>query len=235
MRQLRIAVRIIRRYPPRTDRPWRDPEARRDPLRILLAEMMLIRTKSRQAARIYREILQLSPKALRDRDRLRGILRGLGLRHRVEGILAALDRLEERNYRVPEDFEELRKIPHVGRYVASAVLCFAFGKPTAPVDSNIIRFTARFFGLPAPHPTHPPPSHLRLWSRACELPEVREDPADFFARLLDFCIDICAPAPRCGDCPLRKRCPYPAGSGKKPRRIASAKRNAASGGKASPI
>ncbi|WP_322794655.1 hypothetical protein [Thermoflexus sp.] len=234
--RLQWAARRIAKLPVREDRPWRDPEARRDPLRILLAEMMLIRTKSRQAARIYREIAALPNEALRDAERMRGLLAGLGLRHRAEGILAALRHLEERGYRVPDDPEALRRIPYVGRYIASAVLCFAFGKPIPPVDSNIIRFTARFFGLPAPHPSHPPREHLELWTRACRLPTIRRDPPGFFARLLDFTIDICAPRPRCGICPLRRRCPYPKKSPlKKERRMASAKRRAGSGGKASPI
>jgi len=225
------AVRRIARRPVREDRPWRSAEARRDPLRILLAEMMLIRTRHRQAARVYAEIMRLPPEGLRDAERLRHLLVGLGLRHRAEGILSALRHLERRGWRVPEDPEELRRIPYVGRYIASAVLCFAFGKPVPPVDSNIIRFTARFFGLPAPHPSHPTPAHQALWERACRLAPVRRDPAGFFARLLDFCIDVCAPRPRCGICPLQARCPFP----KKQRRMASAKRRAGSGGKASPI
>lgn len=193
----------------RSDRPWRDPDVRRDPLRVLLAELMLIRTKARQAARIYEKILHLSPEELRDADRMRTLLAGLGLRHRAEGILAALDHLAKRGYRVPDDFDELLQIPYVGRYIASAVLCFAFGRPVPPVDSNIIRFTSRFFGLPTRHPTHPTADQLRLWAQACGLPEVRTDPGGFFAKLLDFCIDICAPTPRCDVCPLRKDCPYP--------------------------
>jgi A/G-specific adenine glycosylase len=232
VRRLLWVVRRIARLPVREDRPWRGPEARRDPLRVLVAEMMLIRTKHRQAARVYEAFMRLPPEALRDAGRLRALLEGLGLRRRAEGILAALRHLEERGGRVPDDPEALRRIPYVGPYVASAVLCFAFGRPTPPVDSNVVRFTVRFFGLPAPHPSHPPPAHRDLWERACRLAPVRRDPAGFFARLLDFCIDVCAPRPRCGTCPLRARCPYP---GRRRNRTASAKRRAATGGKASPI
>ena len=213
-------VRHIARLPAREDRPWRSAEARRDPLRILLAEMMLIRTKHKQAARVYAELTRMSPEDLRDSGRLKDLLAGLGLRHRADGILSALRYLGERKGRVPDDPEELMRIPYVGRYITSAVLCFAFGKPVPPIDSNIIRFTTRFFGLPAPHPSHPTRAHQSLWESACRLAAVRRDPAAFFARLLDFCIDTCSPRPRCETCPLRARCPYPTRrtSGGRPRR-----------------
>jgi endonuclease-3 len=46
---------------------------------------------------------------------------------------------------VPEKREDLLKIPHVGSYIASAVLSLGFDHAYAMVDTNVIRIYSRIF------------------------------------------------------------------------------------------
>ena len=48
------------------------------------------------------------------------------------------------NGRVPENFEELEKLPGVGHKTASVVMSQAFGHPTFPVDTHIHRLAQRW-------------------------------------------------------------------------------------------
>ena len=44
---------------------------------------------------------------------------------------------------MPSTEEELRALPGIGAYTAAAVACFAFGRPTVVVDTNVRRVLAR--------------------------------------------------------------------------------------------
>lgn len=235
-KRLRTAIRKLIKSlgvsTPGLQLPWRDPPYSDDPLRVLLAELMLIRTKHKQVARIFTAIRDLGAQRLSDPARLRPVLLRLGLKHRARGIEDVLGWLAHRGYRIPDTRAELKEIPYVGDYIASAVLCFAFGKSEPVVDSNVIRFTERFFCLRGRDATHPSTAQMDLWEKIAQTPEVASDPRTFFRSLLDFCITVCAPVPRCPECPLLETCPFPA---KKLIKIRSANRKAASGGNASPI
>src|SRR3989440_6845100 len=47
--------------------------------------------------------------------------------------------------KLPDDPEELIKLPGIGRYTAGAVACFAFEKPVPAVDTNVRRVLLRVF------------------------------------------------------------------------------------------
>lgn len=50
---------------------------------------------------------------------------------------------DEYDSRVPDDFDELVKLPGVGRKTANVVLNVAFGRPTIAVDTHIFRVSNR--------------------------------------------------------------------------------------------
>ena len=48
---------------------------------------------------------------------------------------------------MPNDFEELKKLPGIGDYTASAISAIAFNKPIIPLDGNIERVLKRILNL----------------------------------------------------------------------------------------
>src|SRR5207244_12330349 len=57
---------------------------------------------------------------------------------------------------LPDDPDELIKLPGVGRYTAGAVASFAYEKPVPAVDTNVARVIRRvFFGTDASRISHP--------------------------------------------------------------------------------
>lgn len=68
---------------------------------------------------------------------------------------------------VPADLTALMKLPGVGRYTASAVLCFCHRRDVALVDGNIIRILDRVFSIRSRKSR--PHEDLALWAVAAEL------------------------------------------------------------------
>ena len=53
------------------------------------------------------------------------------------------------NGRLPNNFEELKKLPGVGDYTASAISAIAFNEPIIPLDGNIERVLQCILNLKA--------------------------------------------------------------------------------------
>ena len=89
----------------------------------------------------------------------------------------------------PRTPEELRMLPGIGPYTASAVACFAFDAQLTTVDVNARRVLARALGRDdAP----PPTGRAWEWNQA----------------LFDLGATVClARIPRCERCPLAEGCP----------------------------
>lgn len=79
------------------------------------------------------------------RERIEGFIRPIGLSATKSRNVAALsERLEsEFGGEVPRDRDSLMSLPGVGRKTANVVLNVAFGEPTMPVDTHILRISPR--------------------------------------------------------------------------------------------
>ena len=113
------------------DFPWRRPGL--SPWQALLVEMCLHRTKAEQVARIADELLTLgeTPASfLSNTKKLAPGLASLGLHWRSANLTSAAEFVgDQLAGQVPDNWQELKAIPGVGDYIASAVLCFAFRSP----------------------------------------------------------------------------------------------------------
>jgi len=187
--------------------PWRET---RDPYRVLMAEVMLRRTRADQVKPVYEVLFKKYPDAESmanaNGNNLRRILYPLGLRWRVPAFRKiARAVLQKFGGRVPNSRQELTSLPGVGDYVAGAVLSIAFGKKEWMVDSNIVRVLKRYFGLNTSKEGRRD-KHIvklgRIYSSAC-------NPRDANLAILDFAALICIPRnPRCPSCPIRNSCSY---------------------------
>ena len=182
--------------------PWRRPDL--NPWQVLLVEMCLHRTKAEQVARIADELLSLgeTPASfLSNSKKLAPRLASLGLHWRSANLASAAEFVSDHlTGEVPDTWQELTAIPGVGDYIASAVLCFAFGRPSVLMDTNTVRIARRLLG-------DPDLPNWRLRLALHELAGPAGTDVEWNQALLDLGALVCtARAPKCDACPVRASC-----------------------------
>lgn len=188
--------------------PWRNTS---NPYHVLVAEMMLQRTRADQVKPVYEKFVHAYPDiqstAKASLRELKGLLWPLGLHGRaVVFRQMARDVSEMFRGEVPADRHQLLRITGVGEYIAGAVLSFAFGSREWIVDANVVRVLTRFTGL-APSRGEPRRSQAMI-KLAQEYCRTRSSRSANLA-LLDHAALICRPqSPSCDVCPLRQRCAF---------------------------
>lgn len=94
---------------------------------------------------LYEKYPSIEALAKADPDDIEQIVRPCGLgRSKARDISACMRMLmEQYDGRVPDDFDELLKLPGVGRKSANLVVGDVFGKPAIVTDTHCIRLTNR--------------------------------------------------------------------------------------------
>jgi A/G-specific adenine glycosylase len=185
--------------------PWRET---RDPYPVLLAEVLLHRTRASQVVPLFERVLDMYPDvpllAAAPLGQLHVLLYAAGLRWRVDLLHEMAVAIMERfGGRIPESEDDLLSLPGVGHYIASAVRCFALGKPDAILDTNTVRVIGRVFAM-AVNDSSRRSSRFRHALQPLVDPE---QPREFNFALLDLAAAICTPKdPRCEVCPLLPFC-----------------------------
>lgn len=127
---------------------WRENTT---PYRVFISEVLLKRTTSKAADRVFNKFLELFPdiESLYKADIgiIEGILRPIGLyKQRAKGLKeTAKVVVEEYGGEFPKEYASLLKIPHIGPYTAGAILSIGEGIPAPMVDSNVYRVISRAF------------------------------------------------------------------------------------------
>lgn len=191
--------------------PWRQRGV--SPFAILETEMLLRQTQAAAVSKLWYDFTSRYPDAVTlagaNKKRLLDQLSILGLgQQRTSALIKAATWLvEHHNGQVPVSKEELLKVPHIGAYVANAVLCFAYGQKVEVVDTNILRFFARYYGLNVKPDIRRNPE---IWAIAkSALPEQGSETKQHNYGLLDFTAAICkARNPLCRICPLSSSCQW---------------------------
>lgn len=187
--------------------PWRETD---DPFRVLIAELMLTRTKADQVRMVYTRLFEEYPdiKSLAEADdqKVQKILYPLGLKWRLPAIPLVARELRDRfQCRVPKAREELKTLTGVGEYVAGAVASIAYNKSEWIVDNNIVRLFRRYFGVR----TSKEGRRDRHVKKMAEIYVSEGSPRQDNLALLDFTALICTPRnPPCHFCPLISTCCY---------------------------
>lgn len=192
------------------DFPWRHTS---DPFEILLAEKLLQQTAARvEVVAAYNKLLfhYGTPKGCAESDltSLVEIIQPLGLPQRAKDIIDFSRVIVEQHHGlVPGTINELMDLPGVGDYIARAVLCFAYDRCIALVDTNIARWLFRVFDMQGNSPQNPARNRL-LIAMAQEMVN-ESNPRDYHFALLDLCALICTSRnPKCKLCPLCDLCVY---------------------------
>ncbi len=129
--------------------PWRQT---RDPYKIWISEVMLQQTTVPAVIPYYEKWLSQFPDVQTlSAAPLRQVLKawqGLGYYQRAKNLhRSARILLEKHEGKIPEDYEELIKLPGFGPYTTAAVLSIAYGKPFPVIDANVRRVWMRIMGM----------------------------------------------------------------------------------------
>jgi A/G-specific adenine glycosylase len=179
------------------------------PFALLVTEILLTKTRAELAAPIVEQVLARYPTprklARANVNVLARLLYPLGLHNkRAHGLVRCATMLtEELSGGIPSSIKGLMRLPHIGRYAASAIACVAYNEPIGVLDANVARIYGRMFDLP---PIPQLRSAHRVWKLADRIVSP-EHPKQFNWALLDIGSLICRPKnPDCQHCPLSKFC-----------------------------
>jgi len=197
---------IAAAYGPRRQFPWR---GERDPWRVLLAEVLLIQTDAARVAKVYPALVAEFPTPCQllevGRERLEELLRPLGLyRQRARRLLELAEQLKQKyGCKVPCDYDELRKLPGVGDYVAAATAVIACGSNAPVLDVNVARVLSRvMLG-------EDPPKRYMYDGRLRTLASNVEWNREKLYAVVDFTAEVCTvKKPKCNICTLKPFCKY---------------------------
>jgi A/G-specific adenine glycosylase len=188
------------------DLPWR---INGDPYRILVSEMMLVQTTVTAVIPYFERFLGRFPNvgalAAADESDVLKSWEGLGYYRRARQLHAAARMIvDEYGGRIPADLAAVRALPGVGRYIAGAILSFAFDRPEPIVEANSQRVLARLLAIKENLKTASTQEHI--WQAAGRLvPAVGA--GTFNQALMELGALVCTPRePGCLVCPLSALC-----------------------------
>lgn len=129
------------------DLPWRRT---RNPYRILISEMMLQQTQVERVLGKYKLFVRRFPGfpslAKAPIREILGAWQGLGYNRRALALKKIAD-IVTKDYhgKLPVQEQHLLELPGIGRYSASAIVAFAYNKPSLFIETNIRRVFIHFF------------------------------------------------------------------------------------------
>jgi A/G-specific adenine glycosylase len=185
--------------------PWREV---RDPYRILIAEILLHRTRAENVVPIYLDFISKFPDIRTlvnaDQDDVLRVIAPLGLRWRSMLLREAIGQIFEKyGGEIPLDRRELLSLPGIGDYVASAVTVIAGGQDGELLDTNTVRVICRVTG------DRWDDSMRRKGEIREKYSALRGDAGsvEFAYSLIDLAALVCLPRdPKCGICPVSVHC-----------------------------
>ena len=192
------------------DLPWRtEQDNNQNPYFTLVSEIMLQQTQVNTALVYYAKFIKKWPNlnslAKANIDEVLTMWSGLGYYNRAKNLLKAAKIISKKyNGVIPDKYEDLISLPGIGKYTASALISFAFGKFSVVIDTNIKRFIVRLYGLN---------KNDKLYKT--KLDEIgkklffKSNSGKFAQAIMDFSSDICTKRnPSCTKCFLNTDCKF---------------------------
>jgi len=187
------------------DLPWRRAG---DPYAVMVSEFMLQQTTVAAVIPYFARWMARFPDAralaAADEESVLKMWEGLGYYSRARNLHRAGRAIIEAGGRIPRAISDLRRLPGVGPYTASAIAAFAYNQCVPVLDANIIRVVARLFNYRKP--VNAAAGKLFLERAARSLLPRRGGRAHVSA-LMDLGATICRSGkPDCPSCPVRRFC-----------------------------
>jgi len=177
------------------------------PLSILIGTILSARTRDENTSAVakklfsrYKTARSLARAKVSDVEK---IIKSTGFYHvkarRIIEVASIID--SQYHGQVPDNLDELLKLPGVGRKTANCVLVYAFEKPAIPVDTHVHRISNR---LGLVETKTPEETEFALMERI---------PKKYWLQINDTFVmygqNICKPiSPMCNVCQIKKECNY---------------------------
>ena len=185
--------------------PWRKSH---DPYMIWVSEVMLQQTTVQAVLPYYSRWLKIFPDieslSQSSPQKLLKAWQGLGYYQRVKNLhQASKIMMDTYNGQMPQNYEDLRRLPGFGPYITAAVLSLAFNKPYPVIDANVRRVLMRLKGVRGE--ANPQKYRSLLEFLAPYFPQ--KDPGLFNQAMMELGALVCRPKnPSCLLCPLSDFC-----------------------------
>jgi len=188
--------------------PWRKKVSKRKKqYYTLVSEFMLQQTQVSTVIPYFEKFIKNIPdlKTLANFDdqKLVKLWEGLGYYSRVRNLKkTAQVVIKKFNKNIPSNFLELKSLPGIGDYTASAISAIAFNQPFIPLDGNIERVLKRYLYLKKEYQItkeylHEEKKVFGFTSRS----------SDYAQALMELGALICKPNnPNCEQCPILVKC-----------------------------
>lgn len=121
-----------------------------DPYTLLIAVLLSAQCTDERVNQVTPALFELADNpfdmAKESVETIRAIIKPCGLSPQKSTAIRRLSEIliEEHDGEVPQDFENLEKLPGVGHKTASVVMAQSFGVPSFPVDTHIHRLAQRW-------------------------------------------------------------------------------------------
>ncbi len=186
--------------------PWRE---KYDPYEIWISEIMCQQTRIEAVIGFFHRWMEAIPNittlAETPTETLLKLWEGLGYYRRVRMLQqASIEIVEKHNGQLPNQYEDLLKLPGIGPYSAAAISSIAFEQPHGVVDGNVKRVLSRLFAWQ--EPIHLKTSTTFFENKVASLIE-QGQPRYLNQALMEFGALQCIPnTPRCHSCPITVLC-----------------------------
>jgi A/G-specific adenine glycosylase len=187
---------------------WRKNDL--NPFQIMITELFLKKTKAETVEKYcYNFVKKYNcNKKMKNlcNDEIYKSIKFLGLSNqRTKSIIKICEYLHINfNDELPNNYKELIKIPYIGDYTASAIMCFAFNQRYTILDVNSSRVISRFFSIDNDKDLR---DNSSLKQKTLDLLP-RKDIKEYNWGLLDLGAVTCKTKPLCSECILKNRCEY---------------------------
>jgi len=188
--------------------PWRNKcSSKQKEYFTLVSEFMLQQTQVKTVIPYFNNFLKNIPNfqalAKVNETKLLKHWQGLGYYSRAKNLKKSAKLIiDNYNGRLPNDYDELKKLPGVGDYTASAISAIAFNEQIIPLDGNIERLLKRILNLKTEKEIKKENLHKKkkFFGKTARS-------NDYVQALMEIGSLLCKPTnPNCEKCPITKYC-----------------------------
>ena len=188
--------------------PWRKKvSSQKKQYFTLVSEFMLQQTQVTTVIpffnRFIKKLPSLNKLANIEKKKLIKLWEGLGYYSRARNLKKSAQ-IIIRDYggKIPKNYDQLKSLPGIGDYTASAIMAIAFNKPFIPLDGNIERVLKRYLYLKKDRDIQK--GNL---SKKKSVLGISSRSSDYAQALMELGALICKPInPICDQCPISKNC-----------------------------
>ncbi len=179
---------------------------KRSPYRVLISTLLSLRTKDETTLKASERLFKVAdtPEKMLNlsKEQIEKLIYPVGFYHRKAEQILKISKIliEKYNGKVPDDLDELLKLPGVGRKTANLVLNEGFGKLGICVDTHVHRISNRLGLVKTKTPEQTEFALRKILPKKYWI--------IFNTLLVTLGQNICTPiSPKCSICPIEQYCP----------------------------